>query len=308
MRRAKIAPDMSVNTGRHLRDHTIEHPPRHRLAPEYGRWRSLGQAPSQHDAAAHAAGGRAGRRLLRAGPAPAAGDGGQSPAGHGRRKGVRIPGARDRETEPDLKPRQGKGEKRGTKNEAVVTAAATFHREPRAAQEMVDTIMRGRTAAERERRRQARSQRHDGSTRATIPHDVQARGTMQGKDKAFADPARHLHRRDPTGLKPVVILLDSDPPLEQGIRSALRQEQVANHRRRDRRSLACHGVRGVCLGGRHSAARRDRTAAQLVSRGEAAGSSARRCRPRHRRFQADADQERCHGPHRWRLCRRRSPT
>ena len=144
-------------------------------------------------------------------------------------KGVRILGARDAEAEPDPKPRPGKGEKRGTKKEAVVTAAATFDPEPRTQQELIDTIMRGRTAAERERRRQARRQRREeGLPEPRAPHNVYARATLQGKDKAFADLARHLHRRDPTGLKPVVILLDGDPALEQRLRSALREEQVDN--------------------------------------------------------------------------------
>ncbi len=144
-------------------------------------------------------------------------------------KGVRILGARDPEAEPDPKPRRGKGEKRGTKKEAVVTAAATFDPEPREPQELVDTIMRGRTVAERERRRQERRQRREeGLPEPRLPHNVHARATLQGKDKAFQDLAHQLCRRDPSGLKPLVILLDGDPVLEQRIRAALRQEQVDN--------------------------------------------------------------------------------
>ena len=140
-------------------------------------------------------------------------------------KGVRILGPRDPQAESDPKPRRGKGQKRGTKKEAVVTADATFDPEPRDPQELVETIMRGRTAAERERRRQERRQRREeGLPEPRAPQHTHARATLLGKDKAFGDLARRLRRRDPTGLKPLVILLDGDPALEDRLRAALRTE------------------------------------------------------------------------------------
>ena len=74
-------------------------------------------------------------------------------------KGVRILGARDVEDGQQARPRRSKGEKQGTRKEAVVTVEATFDPEARDGEERVGTIMRGRTAVERERRRQARRRR-----------------------------------------------------------------------------------------------------------------------------------------------------
>jgi hypothetical protein len=140
-------------------------------------------------------------------------------------KGVRIVGQREPQDEQKARPRRGKGQKRGTKKEAVVTADATFDPVPRDPQELVDMIMRGRTAAERERRRQERVQRREqGLPEPRAPQHTHARATLLGKDKAFQDLARRLRRRDPQGRKQVVVLLDGDPALEQRLRAAMRTE------------------------------------------------------------------------------------
>ncbi len=140
-------------------------------------------------------------------------------------KGVRILGERNGDDGQQARPRRGKGEKRGTKKEAVVTVEATFDPEARAGEELVGTIMRGRTAAERERRRQARRRRREeGLPEPRAPQNPHVRATLQGKDKAFQDLARRVRRRDPHGHKPVVALLDGDPALEQRLRAALGAE------------------------------------------------------------------------------------
>ena len=140
-------------------------------------------------------------------------------------KGVRILGERDADDGQQARPRRGKGEKRGTKKEAVVTVDATFDPEARDGEELVGAIMRGRTAVERERRRQARRRRREeGLPEPRAPQNTHVRATLQGKAKAFQDLARRVRRRDPVGRKPVVALLDGDPALEQGLREALRNE------------------------------------------------------------------------------------
>ena len=140
-------------------------------------------------------------------------------------KGVRIARPRHEEDEESARPRRGKGEKRGTKKEAVVTVDATFDPAPRDPDEVVRTIMKGRTAAERERRRQERRERREeGLPEPRAPQNPHVRATLQGKDKASRNLARRVRRRDPHGHKPVVVLLDGDPALEQRLCVALCDE------------------------------------------------------------------------------------
>lgn len=144
-------------------------------------------------------------------------------------KGVRIVGPRQADDEDDARPRRGKGQKRGTKKEAVVTVDASFDPEARDPEELVGTIMRGRTAAERQRRQQERRRRREqGLPEPRAPQHAHVRATLRGKDKAFGDLARRVHRRDPGGDKPMVVLIDGDPALEQGVRTALRAEGVGD--------------------------------------------------------------------------------
>lgn len=140
-------------------------------------------------------------------------------------KGVRIVGQRHPEEEHPARPRLGKGEKRGTKKEAVVTADASFDPVPRDPEALVGTIMRGRTASERQRRQQDRHRRREhGLPEPRAPQHTHVRATLQGKDKAFGNLARRVRRRDPKGDKPVIALLDGDPRLEQRLRASLRTE------------------------------------------------------------------------------------
>lgn len=140
-------------------------------------------------------------------------------------KGVRIVGQRTAADTEQARPRRGKGEKRGTKKEAVVTVDASFDPEARDPEELVGTIMRGRTASERQRRQQERRRRREqGLPEPRAPQQPHVRATLRGKDKALGDLARRVKRRDPQGHKPVVVLIDGDPALEQGVRAALRAE------------------------------------------------------------------------------------
>lgn len=144
-------------------------------------------------------------------------------------KGVRIVGQRPAQEMEQARPRRGKGEKRGTKKEAVVTVDASFDPEARDPEELVDTIMRGRTAAARQRRQQQRRQRREqGLPEPRAPQHPHVRATLRGKDKAFGDLAGRVKRRDPGGHKQVIVLIDGDPALEQGVRAALRAEGVVD--------------------------------------------------------------------------------
>ena len=74
-------------------------------------------------------------------------------------QGVRILRREQGDLGPDAPPakaRPGKGEKPGTKKEAMVTASFTFDPEPRDPEELVRAMMKHQTAAEREEARRQR--------------------------------------------------------------------------------------------------------------------------------------------------------
>jgi len=136
-------------------------------------------------------------------------------------KGVRL--RQPRADQDDPHPRRGKGEKRGTKKEAIVTVDYTFEPAARTPQEMVDTVMRGRTPAARQQRHDEREQRRPlGLPEPRVPHQPHGRATLRGKEHAFEYLAGRLERRDPAGEKPIIVLLDGDPALELQLLARLR--------------------------------------------------------------------------------------
>ena len=148
-------------------------------------------------------------------------------------KGVRIL-RRDREgaepTEQPPKARREKGDKRGTKKEAVVTTHFTFNLGPRDPEIFVRLLMKQLTDKEREARRQeGRDCRREGVPLPREPLNVHVRATLEGKDEGFARVLRDVHKRDPEGRKRLVVFLDGAPSLEQAM---LRQLEVAGLRDR----------------------------------------------------------------------------
>jgi hypothetical protein len=147
-------------------------------------------------------------------------------------QGVRILRREQGDLSPDALPakaRLGKGEKPGTKKEAVVTADFTFDPEPRDPEELVRALMRRQTAAEREdARRQRRARREDGLPPPRAALNKHERATLMGKEKAFDDLMHRVRRRDPLGLKPVVALLDGDPALEDMLERQLQAHGLSD--------------------------------------------------------------------------------
>lgn len=136
-------------------------------------------------------------------------------------KGVRIV-RRDRDgvepTEQTPKARREKGDKRGTKKEAVVTAHFTFNPGPRDPELFVRMLMKQLTDKEREARRQeGRDCRREGVPLPREPLNVHVRATLEGKDDGFARVLRDVHKRDPEGRKGLVAFLDGAPSLEQAL-------------------------------------------------------------------------------------------
>lgn len=142
-------------------------------------------------------------------------------------KGVRLLRA-DRErsgtdAEEGAKPRLGKGEKRGTKKEAIVTAVFTFDPETRDPEEVVRALMKRQTPEEREDARQQRQQRRlEGRDPPRSARHKHLRATLEGKEIAFAHLMERVRQRDPAGDKPLVALLDGDAALEERLHEQLR--------------------------------------------------------------------------------------
>ena len=135
-------------------------------------------------------------------------------------KGVRLRLPRNDQDDPH--PRRGKGEKRGTKREAIVTVDYTFDPAVRTPAQLVEDLMQGRTPAARQRRREEHQQRcRQGLPEPREPHQPHVRGTLNGKEAAFETLLARLERRDPSGLKPIIVLVDGAAALETQIRARL---------------------------------------------------------------------------------------
>jgi len=135
-------------------------------------------------------------------------------------KGVRLRLPRTDQDDPH--PRRGKGEKRGTKREAIVTVDYTFDPVVRTPEQLVEELMRGRTGAARQQRREEHQQRRQqGLPEPREPHQPQVRGTLRGKEVAFEALAGRIERRDPDGVKPIIVLLDGAAALELQLRARL---------------------------------------------------------------------------------------
>jgi len=121
------------------------------------------------------------------------------------------------------KPRMGKGEKRGTKKEAVVTAVFTFDPEKRDSEEVIRTLMKRQTPEEREEARRQRKQRRlEGRDPPRSARHKHLRATLEGKEIAFGHLMERVRQRDPAGHKPLVALLDGDAALEEQLHEQLR--------------------------------------------------------------------------------------
>ncbi len=120
------------------------------------------------------------------------------------------------------KMRLGKGEKRGTKKEAVVTGDFSFNPATRTPQEVVEALFKERSEADV-------SHNHPACEKPRYPKNKHLRATLKGKDAAMKSLMERILKRDPDGEKPIVALVDGDPNLEKSVRKALKKHRL-NHR------------------------------------------------------------------------------
>ncbi len=130
-------------------------------------------------------------------------------------KGIRMIPSEKPEAAKQKPARRSKGEKSGgLRKISVATADFTFNPEPRTPEEFVEILMK-------ERKIHADSKdcrlKQDGpKPREAL--NCQVAATMNGKKEAFEHLAERVHRRDPTGEKKIVILLDGEKALEDQIK------------------------------------------------------------------------------------------
>ena len=133
-------------------------------------------------------------------------------------KGVRLLRSErsNSQTEQELpKARLGKGEKRGIKKDAVVTADFSFIPHPRTPEEVLKALLNQYSAKERQEAQfKLQKRRQQGLAKPRAPLNKHVRATLDGKALAFSYLCNRLIKRDPNREKKLIALLDGDPYLE----------------------------------------------------------------------------------------------
>ena len=127
------------------------------------------------------------------------------------------------------KARRSKGEKRGKKKEAIVSAAYTFNPGTRTPEDIVKALLHEYSSEELKQTRAERRKSSRGIT--ALPRmalNKHLRATMYGKDRAMDLLMKHLSKRDAQGSKPLIILIDGDPALEAAFNRALKEYDFEN--------------------------------------------------------------------------------
>lgn len=147
-------------------------------------------------------------------------------------KGVPILKAErpDPGTPPETpKARRAKGEKPGIKKQAIVTVDFSFDPGPRDPEVLVKALLNEYTPEERHQAKADRQQRREEGVREPrVACKKHGRATLQGKDAAMTSLMDRVLKRDPTGAKPIVALLDGDPSLEDALRRALNDAHLGD--------------------------------------------------------------------------------
>ena len=146
-------------------------------------------------------------------------------------KGVRILKSEreDAKEQEDAKPRPSKGEKPGSKKDAVVVTDFSFDPEAREAEEIVKGLLNQFTEKEKEEAKKDRQHRREegiGAPRA--PHNKHVFATLDGKKAAFEHLLDHLQKRDPEGQKPLIALLDGELALEDRLLEELQARNLTH--------------------------------------------------------------------------------
>jgi hypothetical protein len=144
-------------------------------------------------------------------------------------KGVRLVKSEraDAQVSDAPKARLGKGEKLGTKKEAMVTVDFSFHPAARSPEEIVKALLHQFTAEDRAqatRERQQRHEKHEPEPRVALNKHVRA--FLDGRTAAMDYLIDRLKKRDPLGNKSIVALVDGATGLDKVITRAFKEHDL----------------------------------------------------------------------------------
>ena len=139
-------------------------------------------------------------------------------------KGVRLLRSERSNSQQELtKTRLGKGKKRVIKKDAVVTADFSFNPHPRTPEEILKALLNQYSAKERQEAQfQLQKRQQRGLEKPRAPLNKHVRASLDGKAVAFSYLCKRLHKRDPSGEKKLIALLDGDPYLEDMLSTQLK--------------------------------------------------------------------------------------
>lgn len=127
------------------------------------------------------------------------------------------------------KARRAKGEKPGITKQAVVTVDFSFDPGPREPEAIVKALLNEYTPEEHHQAKHERQQRREaGEREPRVACNTHRRATVHGKDDAMTALIDRVLKRDPTGAKPIVALLDGDPSLDDALRRAVNAASLAD--------------------------------------------------------------------------------
>ena len=142
-------------------------------------------------------------------------------------KGVRLVKSARAEAPASEAPkaRLGKGEKPGTKKEAMVTADFSFHPEARAPEDIVKALLHQFTAEERTQAAQERQQRRQNEIpEPRLALNKHVRAFLEGRATAIDYLMARLKKRDPLGQKDIIALVDGATGLDKAVLTALEEQ------------------------------------------------------------------------------------
>jgi hypothetical protein len=134
-------------------------------------------------------------------------------------KGVPLIRSQIEESTPQsTSARLGRGQKKGVKKEATVSVSSSFRPKPRKVEEIICSLFTPAQAKQKkglEEKHQWHEQKH-------------IRAFLSDKPKAIEYGIDNLLKRDASGKKPIVVLIDGDRALENAVKKTVEEKGIAD--------------------------------------------------------------------------------
>lgn len=131
-------------------------------------------------------------------------------------KGIPIMRSQTERAEQSTATRLGKGEKRDVKREATVSVSSCFQAQPREAEQIIESLFASSTLPSETNSRHAWHQ------------DKHIRAFLSDKQKAISYGIEDVLKRDKSGHKPIIVLIDGDRALEKAVRQTVREKAITH--------------------------------------------------------------------------------